>query len=246
MLATTVAMAVTIFVSEDVLIIVWAVIVCGWLLGAALLVHIQESISLGVAVTESMVERFGLFTIIVLGEVVVGVVDGLSNIDRGLTTVATGILGLMLGFACWWTYFDSIGRRLPRNPHRALTRWILSHLPITLAIAGSGAAMVTLIEHAHDTRAPAITSWIITGSVALFLRALISAASTLTDFTRHRHVYQPVSVAMGIAAGISLLVGWLRPAPWLLLLILAIILSALWFFAVDRWLRTNTPNELLN
>ena len=38
-----------------------------------------------------MVERFGLFTIIVLGEVVVGVVKGIGEVDLDLVTHGHGL-----------------------------------------------------------------------------------------------------------------------------------------------------------
>src|SRR6185436_4235592 len=104
--------------------------------------------------TDSMVERFGLFTIIVLGEVVIGIVDGLSQAEQDLVTIATGIIGLVIGFGFWWMYFDVVGRRLPRAEGSAVANWILSHFPITLSIAATGAALVSLIEHAHHSPAP--------------------------------------------------------------------------------------------
>jgi hypothetical protein len=45
-----------------------------------------------------------LFTIIVLGEVVFGVVDGLSSAERDAKTIATGMIALWLGFGLWWIY----------------------------------------------------------------------------------------------------------------------------------------------
>ena len=75
----------------------------------------RGDITSGLAVTDSMVERFGLFTIIVLGEVIVGVVEGLSEAERTAEVAATGLLGLMIGFAFWWTFFDFAGRRLPKE-----------------------------------------------------------------------------------------------------------------------------------
>ena len=50
----------------------------GWVVGLVSLGHPAVGLSRGLRPTESLVERFGLFTIIVLGEVVFGVVDGLS------------------------------------------------------------------------------------------------------------------------------------------------------------------------
>ena len=110
--------------------------------------------------SDSLVERFGLFTIIVLGEVVFGVVDGLSLAVHDLTTIATGMLALGIGFGFWWIYFDVVGRRLPREDGRSLANWLLSHLPITLSIAAAGAGMTSLIFHAHDAVTPASTAWL--------------------------------------------------------------------------------------
>ena len=71
------------------------------------------------------------------------------------STIATGMIALVVGFGFWWIYFDLVGRRLPRNEGGPLVTWMLSHLPITLSIAAAGAAMVSLIGHAGDDRTPA-------------------------------------------------------------------------------------------
>src|SRR5712692_5076490 len=77
-------------------------------------------------------------------------------------TIAVGLLALCIGFGFWWIYFDLVGRRLPRDGP-ALTNWVLSHFPITLSIAAAGAAIASLIGHAHDARAPAETAWLLGG-----------------------------------------------------------------------------------
>ena len=71
-----------------------------------------DGVDVTLAPSSSLVERFGLFIIIVLGEVVVGAVTGMSDAERTALTITTGMLGLMIGFAFWWTYFDFVGRRL--------------------------------------------------------------------------------------------------------------------------------------
>lgn len=42
--------------------------------------------------------------------------------------------------------------------------------------------------------------------------------------------------ALAVSAAASLVVGWARPAPWLLALLLVAILVVLWLFAVTRFL----------
>jgi low temperature requirement protein LtrA len=184
-----------------------------------------------------------LFTIIVLGEVVFGVVDGLSSPERDVMTITTGMIALVIGFGFWWIYFDLVGRRLPRGEDDALASWLMSHLPITLSITAAGAAMVSLIGHAGDARTPASTSWLLSGAVALGLLALILTERALVDAGRLAVVYRPVGLAMAGSAGAALVVGWLRPAPWLLALLLVAILSVLWLFAVSRFVRAGAWGE---
>ena len=189
------------------------------------------------------IERFGLFTIIVLGEVVFGVVDGLSSVEHNAKTITTGMIALCIGLGLWWIYFDLVGRRLPRNDGPATANWLLSHLPITMSIAAAGAAMVSLIEHAHDARTPPNTAWLLAVAVAVGLLALSVTERSLVDAERLSVVYRPLSLAMGAGAASALVAGWARPAPWLLALLLVALLSVLWVFAVSRFLRADAWRE---
>jgi low temperature requirement protein LtrA len=197
----------------------------------------------GVTPTDTLVERFGLFTIIVIGEVVIGVVNGLSAAEHDVTTIATGMIALVLGFGFWWIYFDLVGGRLPKRDGRALAHWVLSHYPVTMAIAAAGAALVGLIEHAHDARTPSTTAWLLGGAVALELLALIVTARALADAQRLAAVYRPLGRAMAAAALACVVVGWARPAPWLLALLLVVVLTVLWAFAVRAFLLAGAWDE---
>ena len=244
MIASVAVVTASAALSSDTRTIVWAIVVVGWVVGGILLARFQiEGTDLGLTPTDSLVERFGLFTIIVLGEVVVGVVEGISDAERTALSIATGMIGLMIGFAYWWTYFDFVGDRHPRTNRGGLTNWMFGHLPATMSIAATGAAMVSLVEHAADDRAPEATAWLLAGSVALGLVSLIVIVRTLDAFDRLPGVYQPVSWALATAAAASLIVGWLRPAPWLLAFALYAILTAVWLFAIAKWVRVGDPNE---
>jgi low temperature requirement protein LtrA len=239
-----VTVGVTIFLPDGVRLIVWAALIIGWVL-AWLLLAGQPGIQSGLTVTDSLVERYGLFVIIVLGEVVVGVTGGLSDAERTAETVATGLLGLSIGFAYWWTYFDFVGRRLPLDEPVARIGWILAHLPVTMAIAAAGAAMVSLVEHGRDAATPRPTSWLLAGSVALGLVALVVNLRTLRDFSRFPELFRPVSGAMLATAAVALVLGWLAPAPWVLAASLLATLTLLWLFAISRWLRLKDPSSVL-
>jgi low temperature requirement protein LtrA len=192
---------------DDVRLALWALLVAG-AIGLGLARSLTTPMSdFGLVVTGSMVERFGLFVIIVLGEVVVGVVSGMSQATRDVRTIATGVLCLGIGFGCWWTYFDFVGDRLPRTSPRAVSAWMFSHLPTTLSIAAAGAGMASLVEHAHDGRTPTASSWLIAAAIAGLLVSLLTAMRSLDDHERLAHVYRPLTPTL-LAA-----VCWMVPDP---------------------------------
>ena len=224
-------------------LVAWAAFTAIWVVAIVLAGRSAVGLSPGLMPTESLVERFGLFTIIVLGEVIFGVVDGLSAAAHDATTIVTGMLALGIGFGFWWIYFDVVGRRMPRDDGRSLANWLLSHLPITLSIAAAGAGMTSLIAHAHDASTPETTAWLVGGSVALGLLALIVIEQALVDAERLVGVYRPLGVAFAVGAAAALVVAWLRPTPWLLALLLGLILSVLWVFAAYRFLGADEWGE---
>ena len=66
------------------------------------------------SLSPALVERFGLFTILVLAEVIVGVVQGLLEREQ-LSALAgwTGVLGMVIAFGFWGLYFDYVSHRPP-------------------------------------------------------------------------------------------------------------------------------------
>ncbi len=242
MVASIVAVLVSALLPPDGRLLAWAALSIGWVVAFFVLGR-HPTFAISVAPTESMVERFGLFAIIVLGEVVIGVVDGLSHADTDALTVLTGLLALGIGFGFWWTYFDIVGRRKPRTDGPAIVTWMMTQLPITMAIAGAGAAMVSLIEHAHDAQVPPTTALLIAGSVALGLICLVLNAWSLADARRLPNVYRPVSAVMLVGAAAALVIGWVQPAAWALGLSLGLLLSVLWVAVVGLFLREGAWSE---
>ena len=78
------------FLPDGLRVVVWACVAIGWIGGLLALGHPAVHLSRGLRPTESLVERFGLFTIIVLGEVVFGVVGGLSASAHDVKTITKG------------------------------------------------------------------------------------------------------------------------------------------------------------
>ena len=229
-------MLATAFATRDVRIAVWALLVVAWIVLFAVMGRVSVGLARGITPTESLAERFATFTIIVLGEVVFGVVDGLSATPHDVKTVATGMIALIVGFGFWWIYFDLVGGRLPKRDGRALANWILGHLPVALAIAAAGAGMVSLLANAHEERTPASTAWLLSGAVTVGLAALILTLRSLVDVDRLATAYRPIEIAMAAGALAAIAIGFVRPAPWLLALLLVLVLGLVWAVAVRAFL----------
>jgi low temperature requirement protein LtrA len=123
-------------------------------------------------------ERVGLFTIIVLGEAVVGVVRGLGNLEWTLAAQITALLGLAIAFCLWWLYFDSVDGS-PLESMRAGKMglglsWLYAHLPLTAGIAMAGVGLEHMISNGPSTPPETGELWLFSGAIAL---ALVSLAS---------------------------------------------------------------------
>ena len=220
----------------------WGLIDVAYLAGfATVLLTATAAQAATLTITDSLIDRFGTLIIIVLGEIVTGVVTGLASRPVSPLTFSVGLVAVVVGFGAWWTYFDFAGRRPPRPERAATLQWMLGHLPLTAAIAAMGAAMVTLVDHAHDGRTPAATAWVLCAGAAVVLGATMLVSASLQAWPRDRGLYRPLARTCAAAAVACLALGALRPAPLVLGLVLILLLSIPWGLAVTR--RLASPAE---
>jgi low temperature requirement protein LtrA len=233
--AFAVLVAGTAFLPASARIPAWGLLDAAYLAGFAAVVLVAgPAQSAELIVTDALTERFGAFIIIVLGETLTGVVAGLSSEPVGGLPLAVGLVAVVVGFGAWWTYFDFAGQRPPRTGRAAGLHWILGHLPLTAAIAAMGAAMVSLVDHAHDSRTPAATAWILSAGAAVVLCTVMLLAASLPAWDRDRGLYRPLARTCAAVAIGCLAVGAARPAPLILDLALVVLLSIPWVLAVVR------------
>ncbi|MFC4018182.1 low temperature requirement protein A [Micromonospora sp. GCM10011542] len=111
--------------------------------------------------TSHMPERFGLFTIVVLGEAVLAVANGIDATGWRGVSVAIGIGGFIIASGVWWVYFiatfdSEAGNRVLRSGRRAVVRsylYVYGHLLVSAAIVTAGVAVELAAEAAdrHGT-----------------------------------------------------------------------------------------------
>jgi low temperature requirement protein LtrA len=239
--ACAILLAGTALLPASARVLAWGLIDVVYLAGfTAVILKANSAQAAPLTITDALIERFGLLTIIVLGETLTGVVNGLAREPVNALTLSVGLVAVVVGFGAWWTYFDFAGHRHPRPEPAASLRWMLSHLPLTAAIAAMGAAMVSLVDHAHDGRTPAATAWVLCAGAGVVLGATMLVAATLQAWQRDRGLYRPLARICAAVAVACLGVGAARPAPLFLGLALVVLLSIPWVFAVAHRLANDT------
>jgi low temperature requirement protein LtrA len=213
----------------------WGLLDAAYLAGfTAIIVTANSAEAAALSITDALIERFGLLIIIVLGEIITGVVTGLASQPISALTLSVGLIAVVVGFGAWWTYFDFAGQRPPRPKTTSSLQWMLGHLPVTAAVAAMGAAMVSLIDHAHDSRSPAAAAWVLCAGAAVVLCATMLVSQSLQAWDNDRGYYQPLArICVGVAVA-CLALGALRPTPLVLGIALVLLLSIPWGFAVAR------------
>jgi low temperature requirement protein LtrA len=139
-----------------------------------------------------LVERFGLFTLIVLGESVVAVVVGLEGQSLSLGAVVAAALGLAIAFGLWWIYFDNLDSAVFQRPWIVAQTWFYTHLPLVMGLTAAGAGVRLVISHSASTALPDAERWLICGAIALSLLAIgVIQATTFGTLTgRARFPYR--------------------------------------------------------
>jgi low temperature requirement protein LtrA len=231
--ACAVLLAGTAFLPASARIPAWGLLDAAYLAGfVAVILTATLAQAAALTITDTLIERFGTLIIIVLGETLTGVVTGLASRPISGLTLSVGLVAVVVGFGAWWTYFDFAGRRHTRPEPTASVQWILSHLPLTAAIAAMGAAMVSLVEHAHDSRTPATTAWVLCTGAAVVLCATMLVSASLQAWKRDRGLYRPLARTCAAVALACLAAAAARPAPLLLGIALVLLLSIPWGLAV--------------
>ena len=155
-----------------------------------------------------MIERFGLFTIIVLGETIVGVVQGVAQQHNFImTTAIVGVLGMALAFSIWWIYFEFVALRRVKVGPRPSLAWTYLHLPLVMSIAATGAAIGVVIA---DEGGPVESEarWLISLAVSTVFLTTGFLGLTLQQHILPQTVLR-TSFWLKVAGGVlALAIGW--------------------------------------
>ncbi|MEM6447596.1 MAG: low temperature requirement protein A [Cyanobacteria bacterium P01_D01_bin.123] len=162
---------------------------------------------------EHLPERFGLFTIIVLGEAIIAVVNGVSEMEWGVASTLSAIAGFAIAFCLWWIYFENVSGSALETARTSgriqiLQLWLYIHLPLVIGLAATGIGVEKGILYS-GTKAflPAPERWLLCGSIALCYVSLAVLHRMGVIFlckarTRHRIGGASAMLVLAIAGGI--------------------------------------------
>ncbi len=206
---------VSVFVPEPYRYILWAVGLLIDFYTPYRLRRIQAKVPLDVA---HLPERFGLFTILVLGESIAAIVAGLSHEGWLAAPVVTAVLAVVVAAGLWWIYFDNLDgtvvrRRAGQKTAWKPTVWIYGHLPLVIGLMATAIGLEGAVIGAGGHDWPANERWLLIAGVggALIGMAIIEIATERSDNAVSRLKAQ-WRVLGGLSAGVIGLIGGLTGA----------------------------------
>lgn len=149
-------------------------------------------------------ERFGLLTLIVLGETFVKLVLSVAGEDPPEQLVVLAPIGFVTVTALWWLYFDEVSEADIRDEPGALQRWRYGHLPLHLGITALGVGIGKLTGHGLDD--PEAATDLRLMSVGLFI-ALLALALIVSATVDQRGLRRPAVFTDVLTAVVVLVCG---------------------------------------
>jgi len=166
--------------------------------------RILRKSSLDLSLSSSMAERLGLFTIIVFGEVVLGVVNGVSRVtDLNFSVWLNFALALSIVFALWWIFFALTSNRNAKTGFANATLLELLCIP-TLMSLGFIAARLSYLFDANGTDQS--LNIVFGSAIATFLIGISLIMGLLVYAEIFNSIIQPARLSLVITA--LILIVW--------------------------------------
>jgi low temperature requirement protein LtrA len=151
-----------------------------------------------------MPERFGLFTLILLGESIVAVMLGMESQEDWTPGAAlSAFLGMGILFLVWWWYFDGAqgaSERPVRTRREAVWFhvWSYAHFPLSLGIVVAGAGVERIVTAAARATLATTEVVILLAAIAIVMVAMTAIGATLAS--RQRIGRSRIGLSLGLAA----------------------------------------------
>lgn len=154
--------------------------------------------SLDLNLTSSMSERLGLFTIIVFGEVVLGVVNGISELD--LTVISTWLkfaFAIAIVFALWWIFFTMASNRNAKKGFTNATLLELLYIPALISLGLIAACFSSLFNAEHSLH---LQEKVFGYAMIIFFTSICLLMGLLETPDKVRMIIRPVRISLFVVA----------------------------------------------
>jgi low temperature requirement protein LtrA len=182
-------------------------------------------------------ERYGLFTIIVLGESVLATATAViaSKDAAGVSfdLIVLAVSALVLLFALWWMYFlEASGPELERHRERSFL-WGYGHYFVfaSLAAVGAGIEVATEAITHHIEAGPLLVAYSLAVPVAVYLAVLWTLHTRVGSHGHYPRWLLPVEL------GLFLLIPLLAATVSIPLVVALLAAAAAGLIALKSWLK---------
>lgn len=173
---------------------------------------------------EHLSGRYGAFTIIVLGEGFIKVIDESAGEVLLVTTLVYGAIGLVIVASVWWLYFDDVAGSLVRDLSFGSYVWVYAHLPLTAAVVAFGVGIQKVVVLAPGEALDPQYRWLLCVAVGTYLVSIAAidyVTETDVPLDDRRRAYVRFAGA-GVALTLAVVGGVLGIGPLLALLAAAV------------------------
>lgn len=184
----------------------------------------------------SLIERFGLMTIIVLGEVIIGVANGVAShkhLDFRIGIVA--ILSMTIAMGIWWLYFDFVSPFSAIQKRLTEGAWVYLHMSLTMGITAIGAVVLNVIKEPYvlnpNIRIALIAAVVIVYFSITLLFLTIEVPKSVKTYQRRGQII------MFITATVSILFFFLPVDAFTLLILLNIVMIVPIYYGIRVWIK---------
>ena len=200
----------SVFFTNGTAMILWVIVLVlnltPGLIGARTVVTVLKQRGQVFSASATLVERFGLFTIIVLAESILGTVNGLAEVkDKAPSAWIAFILGILISFLLWSIYFDMTSEQETKKGYSYLQWFLILHFPLLMALSVIGACFKILLTGilvgvSNEVR------WMFCIAIATILFVVVAITKIMEEDDESRSYIRPVSRLMVVISICILLI----------------------------------------
>ncbi len=190
----------------------------------------------------SMTERLGLFTMILFGEAITGIVSGTSELNElSLKVWIKFVLGILIIFSLWWIFVGLVASRENKKGtlNGAFTQ--IAFIPALMALGMAGAGFTSLFEEQQELSTGDIwLRYVFGSSIAIFLIGISIVSRFLSYPNIPNTLKRSVQLVLVVVALIIVVMTLLKFRVWLFLVITFLLLIAIIVYMLNLGLKFKT------